>query len=35
MTTQLNEELSQRGFLTALEVSRKFKFGIDFVRQVT
>ncbi|KAF8948366.1 E3 UFM1-protein ligase 1 [Haplosporangium gracile] len=33
MTSQLNEELAQRGFLTALEVSRKYKFGIDFVRQ--
>ncbi|KAG0286578.1 E3 UFM1-protein ligase 1 [Linnemannia gamsii] len=33
MTIQLNEELLQRGFLTALEVSRKFKFGIDFIRQ--
>ncbi|KAG0280135.1 E3 UFM1-protein ligase 1 [Linnemannia exigua] len=33
MTTQMNEELSQRGFITALEISRKYKFGIDFVRQ--
>ncbi|KAF9131256.1 E3 UFM1-protein ligase 1 [Mortierella sp. 14UC] len=33
MTVQLNEELAQRGFITALEVSRKYKFGIDFVRQ--
>ncbi|KAG0071575.1 hypothetical protein BGZ89_010178 [Linnemannia elongata] len=33
MTSQLNEELAQRGFLTALEVSRKYKFSIDFVRQ--
>ncbi|KAG9071153.1 hypothetical protein KI688_008696 [Linnemannia hyalina] len=33
MTSQLNQELAQRGFLTALEVSRKYKFGIDFVRQ--
>lgn len=34
MTSQLNEELAQRGFLMALEVSRKYKFSIDFVRQV-
>lgn len=34
MTSQLNEELAQRGFLTALDVSRKYKFGINFVRQV-
>ncbi|KAK5816208.1 hypothetical protein F5H01DRAFT_201991 [Linnemannia elongata] len=33
MTSQLNEELAQRGFLMALEVSRKYKFSIDFVRQ--
>ncbi|KAF9147307.1 E3 UFM1-protein ligase 1 [Linnemannia schmuckeri] len=33
MSSQLNEELAQRGFLTALEVARKYKFGIDFVRQ--
>ncbi|KAK3834016.1 MAG: hypothetical protein J3R72DRAFT_227813 [Linnemannia gamsii] len=33
MTTQMNEELAQRGFITALEISRKYKFGIDFVRQ--
>ncbi|KAG0208849.1 hypothetical protein BGX33_005995 [Mortierella sp. NVP41] len=33
MTNELIQDLAQRGFLTALEVSRKYKFGIDFVRQ--
>ncbi|KAF9902565.1 E3 UFM1-protein ligase 1 [Linnemannia zychae] len=33
MTVKLNEELAQRGFITALEISRKYKFGIDFARQ--
>ncbi|KAF9920129.1 E3 UFM1-protein ligase 1 [Linnemannia zychae] len=33
MTSQLNSELSRRGFFTALEMSRNYKFGIDFVRQ--
>ncbi|KAF9434090.1 E3 UFM1-protein ligase 1 [Entomortierella beljakovae] len=33
MTTQMNKELSEQGFLVTADLCRKYKFGIDFMRQ--